>query len=140
MAYMTASQKAAFKRWAFERGQSMSGALIEMADERMSHGTDHPTGDEASLSRSDLSSPPGQEQKQPEDVPGTALTVDEHTMMGDVQRLAARVTEHTIELGSHLWAALEAGIPLPELATVAGLSSEQFRHALHAGESPRPDH
>lgn len=140
MVYMKAPQKAAFRRWTFEREQSMSAALIEMADELMSRDTEHPTVDETAGAHSGSPSPLDQEQEQPEDVPNAALGVDENTVMGEVQRLAAQVTGHTIELGRHLWAALEAGIPLPELETVAGLSSEQLRHALRAGELPRPGH
>jgi hypothetical protein len=114
MVYMTPTQRTEFKRWAFHREMSMSHAACEMIAERMAGpGLDDPAPQGVSVSaRSDP-------------VPSASG--------GLLREKAAELAQAVADLAELLWAELEHGSRLPDLARESGLPSEQVQYILRGG-------
>ncbi|MFI8696002.1 hypothetical protein [Dietzia maris] len=108
MAYLTRSERAEFKAWAFDQGKSMSTIIRDRIIAAMS-------GPQPIRGSDELESPSSQEYPDEAEQDQARQTLD-----GDF----------TAALAQMLWRALEEGSPLPALADEVGLPAEQIRQIL----------
>lgn len=117
MVYLTPSQRAAFREWAFERETAMSKVLYEGVVALLSAPYPDQSADELSLSCTQDHAAPESGRDQLQERAGEFKTI-------------------SADLAQKLWDALEEGAQLPDLATEVGLSTEQIRHLLALNSVP----
>lgn len=117
MVYMTPTERAAFKRWAFDNDLSMSKAAGKMIAERMA-------APESGLDAAQVEPPSVQAEYTPA------------TGQGRLQEKAAALANASADLAEALWVELEQGARLPDLAEATGLPVDQIQYLLRVGTPP----